>query len=1189
MEWLIIIGLVFWVWRQSARIGALSARVNALELRAEAERTRAQVAAQPAPAAAVAQPIYVPETPAAPVTEEEPLLLDTPLPEVSNDIDAQLTPAVAAVEAAPAEEPLLLTDVAPPLAPPPPQPEPRFERWISENGFAWLGAGGFALAGIYLVSYATQQQWFTPGVRLVCAILLGMALIAASEWVRRRARNGLVAALLAGAGAATFYATAWATHGLYHYANAPTAAALLTLCAAILIALSLIHGEALGILAIAAAFLAPPLTSMAVWPPTAITLYVLSVGVAGYALTYVRRWAWAGIATLAGLYFWFAAAIDAHGVTRALTLISIASAGAVALSARRSAAPERASPLTWSQARQFAPSVGVCIGSVMLLWAWLAVTVDQQAPAAGAAIIAIFHVALAAYAVRNRVAAPAALSVAIGALVIGFAIYLASRAATAAPSIYPSIMLAVFVVTVSALATRAHRTTRGLVAASGGIGAALLTLLAATTRADWHAPSTCAPLFAGALLLFGAAWRTAQDIAEPRKDRAVDFWAGAAGVLLLIAVESAFPAAERVVADAVVALGLAAGLARLEWRALRVGALTAAAISIAHALAPDVIAATLQGAMPIWRALLYIGAAATAMYGASRVLARKHPTDATAEALSSAALMSALIGAFLLLRWVAAGGAGGSIDAFTETALRALALIAAGHIALPRQQQRVGDIARWRGHVLMCLGLAYALMQLGFVTCPWWGAIPAQIDGPPLLNGLLLGFAAPAALAFTAANRLYADNKIFARIYVSASGVLVFFWALLELRRDFHPLSMATASPGIFEAACYGLFALAFALAIAAVPRLRAQRAERPFTKDLQRAASACAWGAMVFAAVLMLVTRHPWWGAQDAAASDSLSTGLGVLAQAWAATLALGLGRALSRGRGVDATRFAAAASAAMFALSFGHGAIRWIYHGGGMDEPAPFVQLEGFAHTLWPLVFVLSASAITARAPGRDTVRAYVFDLEAIWSVAIWPALLFAALGLWLLFNPWWGADPAPARTPLLLTLALAAYPLAAAMTLLARRVPHPFVERALAPATAIIVAIHCIVGITLTVRAFFHGVDLIAAQTSDLEMWSYSAAWALFGGVVIGLGTWRNERVIWWAGTATLILTALKVGFFDSANLSGIFRPLSFLGIATVLTLVALGSNYVRTRPNNPLDPLGLGPAARRDRRAPRRPRG
>jgi uncharacterized membrane protein len=1192
--WLIVIGLGAWVWRQSRRISALLERVNALELRVEAARVAASAvsastgASETAPVSAT----YVPEAAAF----DEPLLLDTPIPDVSNDQVAAspasesepllLTEIVTSPAPVAADAPLLLTETAPPQVTPKKR-DRKFEQWLAENGFAWAGAGAFALAGIYLVSYATQQNWFTPGIRLICAVVLGLALLAASEWARRQARNKLVAALLAGAGAATFYATAWATHGLYHYVDAPAAAALLTLCAAILLGLSLMHGEALGILAIVAAFFAPPLTSMNMWPPLAITLYVLGVGIAGYALSYLRRWSWAGVATLAGLYFWFAAAIGFNELGRALALISLASLGGVALSLRPALPEESTSSLRWSQARQFAPSVAICISSVLMLWAWIAVTAADATPIAGPALIAVFHVALAAYAVRTRVAASATIAVAIGALVVGFAIYLSTSAHLLVASIdaYPTLLFAAFTVTASALGARAHRTTRALVAGAGSVGAGLLTLLAATTRADWHSVQAWAPLFAGSALLFAAAWRASRDIAEPSKDNAVDFWAGGAAVLALIGAESGFPAVARVVDDAVLSLGFAAAFARFNWRALRLAALAAAAISIAHALSSEFVDATLQGALPLWRALLYLAAAAAALFAGSGAIARRAPNGPTEETLSSASLITLLIGVFLLLRWVAVGGAGAHLDDFSETALRVFALVTAGHIALPRPGQTTGAIVRWRGHALMSLGLLYGFLALGLTENPWWGGAPAHIEGPPLFNGLLLGFAAPATLALAAANRLYGSDKILARVYAATGGVFMVLWAALELRRAFHPTAMASASVGVFEAACYGVLALAFALLVAAIPRVRALTEARPFTRDLQRSASAIAWAAMIFAVLMLLVSRHPWWGAQEAYASDSLSTGLGVVAQAWAATLSLGLGRALSRGRGVDATRFAAAACAAMFALSFGHSAIRWIYHGGGMDEHAPFVQLEGFAHSLWPLVFILAASAITTRAPGRESVRPYLFDLEAIWSVAIWPAMLFAALGLWSFFNPWWGG--ATVLTSTTLPLALAAYPIAAVLTFYARHVPHPFFDRLLKPAVTVLVLGHLMVGLTLLVRSTFHGANLALAPTSDLEMWSYSAAWALFGGCAFAIGTWRNDHVLWWAGVAILAITGLKVFFFDTARLSGIIRALSLFGFGVVATLVAVGSNYFRRQLHGP-DPMSFGTGPRRDRRLIRRQR-
>src|SRR5262249_49152263 len=134
---------------------------------------------------------------------------------------------------------------------------------------------------------------------------------------------------------------------------------------------------------------------------------------------------------------------------------------------------------------------------------------------------------------------------------------------------------------------------------------------------------------------------------------------------------------------------------------------------------------------------------------------------------------------------------------------------------------------------------------------------------------------------------------------------------------------------------------------------------------------------------------------------------------QAIAVLLALGLARALNVSRQMDPTRFAASAAAALFIWSFGHAAIRWLYHQGGMDDDPGFVQLEGYFHALWPLALVIVAASMTARARSRLPGRADLHDLQAIWAAAAWPALGFAALGLWVLYNPWWGLAPARAES--------------------------------------------------------------------------------------------------------------------------------------------------------------------------------
>lgn len=1153
MELLIILGLGVWVALLWQRIDGLQRQIYRLQ-----QRVDAMGAAQPAPTPP--EPAW---TAPAPANEVLPELLLT-----------------EKVEAAPASETppeLILTEVAAPEAPPPlpPLPEPArpepvraarkpkreraFETWLSESGFAWLGGAALALGGTFLVAFAAQQGLFTPMIRLAAAVIVGGLLIGAGEWVRRISLkrtlgHPLVAALLAGAGAATLYAAAWGAHGLYHYIDWPIAALTLTLCAGILLGLSLLHGQALGALAIAAALLAPPLTSLGAWPPIALTLYLGAVSAAGFALAALQRWGWVAAATTLGAYVWFASSLMDGASYRALFMVSLAALGACALGFRSADAAPSRDPLSWSGVRAMLPTLAIAVSALLTIGVWDRLAAEDSASVAGPIAVGLLHIMLAAFAVRERVAHEAAFAVAVVALVLGANSFM--RGAGDASDLYLGALICAPVTGLAALAAAQQARARILVSVAGAVGALLLLLITLARRPDWTMFDVWAPLAAGAVLLALAAEIASRRSPSPRADWSVDAWAGAAAVAAILALESAIPAAFKSAAIAAAALGFVVMHIWRGWRAASVNALSAGALTLAHALSPSFIDAAWRGAIGFWQAEVILGLAAAFLFAAAFALRRAGPRTATAEALDSAAILVLVMAAFLLLRQIADDGA--RLDALTEAALRALTLTGAGYILLPRDDAPLGFIARWRGHALMGAGMVLGLLTCGLEFHPWWGAWPAALP-VPVFNANTLAFAAPAALALLTAGRFYVRTRAAARIYAIVGAFFGACWIATEIRRVFHGPMMAGGPIGLVEGDCYGLAALAGACLVAFWARRRAAQAtsgDQPFTLDLIRVTGAATYVGLFFGALFLLGARNAWWGGQDFRATDASATALATLAHAPAAALAILTGFALPK-RASNAC-FAAASAAVLFALAFGFLAIRWAYQQGAMDDFAPMLGIEGLYHALWPLAFITAAAWATDRFCTTPSRRELARDLEAIWSIGLWPALAYAAFGLWALFNPWRGAWPARAEGLPEALAGLALYLGAAALSFNAARLRIMQDTPYFAVAAKIAGVVHLFAATTLIARRTFHGPDMATEMMeTSLETWTYSAVWALFGAGALALGAMRRDGVLRWAGLALLLGVTAKVFLIDMARLNGVVRAASFLGLGGVLVLVALAT--------------------------------
>ncbi len=102
------------------------------------------------------------------------------------------------------------------------------------------------------------------------------------------------------------------------------------------------------------------------------------------------------------------------------------------------------------------------------------------------------------------------------------------------------------------------------------------------------------------------------------------------------------------------------------------------------------------------------------------------------------------------------------------------------------------------------------------------------------------------------------------------------------------------------------------------------------------------------------------------------------------------------------------------------------------------------------------------------------------------------------------------------------------------------------------------------TLEVRHAFRGpvivFNIFSSQPfRDVEWYAYSAAWLVYGAVLLAAGIRLGIAVLRWASLAVIALAVAKVFLLDMAALTGLWRALSFLGLGG--SLIALGWAYQR----------------------------
>lgn len=293
----------------------------------------------------------------------------------------------------------------------------------------------------------------------------------------------------------------------------------------------------------------------------------------------------------------------------------------------------------------------------------------------------------------------------------------------------------------------------------------------------------------------------------------------------------------------------------------------------------------------------------------------------------------------------------------------------------------------------------------------------------------------------------------------------------------------------------------------------------------------------------------NPWWGFGDAPVGLPVLNTLVLSFLAPAALLAF----SARRRQPADGWTRIWAVSGALFGFLWVLMVIRHLFHGADMGE-AGIGRAESAAYA----VLLLITARLISAAARVEWTRTLGIALS-------WIALTVSVLVFGYGASPWWGPQNTPLASLPHVLLLFALYAAGAGLALGMRGKPDGLGKGARAVSVGILFVL-----LTLVIRWAFHGVAMQeAAPGSGLETWTFSTLWAAFGLATLSLGTIHRDVTLRWAGLIVLLVTAVKVLFFDLSQLQGVVRAASFLVVGALLLAGALAARRL-SRSRAPADP-------------------
>ncbi|TWB64248.1 DUF2339 domain-containing protein [Nitrospirillum viridazoti] len=530
--------------------------------------------------------------------------------------------------------------------------------------------------------------------------------------------------------------------------------------------------------------------------------------------------------------------------------------------------------------------------------------------------------------------------------------------------------------------------------------------------------------------------------------------------------------------------------------------------------------------------------------------------------VTDAWIVAALGGLPMVLDWLLLVAT--DYDAAGVAGLAALALLAVAVARAPSHRPEVTEalapiaallatLALAQGYTVRTAGLSYpaqlgvaAAFGLGFAAAGLWALTGTHRLPRAWSWGAALPLVGLAWAGWTFDHTGVLPGLAWAGVAVALAGGMA--WAAAWAGRADRPQPV----PGAFVLAALALAGLALAallrtswltaalsLLVPAAALIESRTTAAPLAGALRRGAVAVA------VVVVARLTLNPWlldYPLNGTSPFNWLLWGYGVPA------LACTAGAWLLRQRRDDRPAQGLAAAALVLGLLFACLEIQVMQTGSLASDPFALLPTS-----LRSVLFLAVALVLTGRAGSTVGLVARI-GARILVRVAAAQVVL-VQLGV---LNPLWAVEPVgpwPVFNLLLLVYALPAL----LFGLAAWRREAGLARRAL----VILVLVLAFTWVSLEVRQAFHGSILTlwahGGERTDAEWYSYSAAWLASALVLLALGVRTRRADLRYASLAVLLVTVLKVFLSDMADLTGLLRILSFLGLG--LCLMGIGYVYQR----------------------------